>query len=321
MTEDSKNKPTDIEQSIERIEALLSTALEELSYARKTAPGDMQAEAKTANWKDLRSKLDAARYRFLKLHKLNYEWQYSDDPAQRVSEYKIVVPVDLDHPDNADGSMSFDDAVDVLMEKDQLEKLSCARKTAPEDTVEILRAQNRELYAENDRLRQDIEKSRRSPQLCVVTDKWGRTWTPEALLGELGKRTESLDETLRENAELRKEVKQLTKYYELKANAYLAQVDEAAAEIRSLRAKENDLKAQNRELYEENDKLRQEIGFLRIKEKQAIDTQMYQSVWMQNDELQLKIRDLKAELATERAYRDSALALAKAIIRDVEGKI
>lgn len=218
MTEDSKNKPTDIEQSIERIEALPSTALEELSYARKTAPGDMQAEAKTANWKDLRSKLDAARYRFLKLHKLNYEWQYSDDPAQRVSEYKIVVPVDLDHPDNADGSMSFDDAVDVLMEKDQLEKLSCARKTAPEDTVEILRAQNRELYAEND-------------------------------------------------------------------------------------------------------KLRQEIGFLRIKEKQAIDTQMYQSVWMQNDELQLKIRDLKAELATERAYRDSALALAKAIIRDVEGKI
>ena len=81
------------------------------------------------------------------------------------------------------------------------------------------------------------------------------------------------------------------------------------------------LRAQNRELYEENDKLRQEIGFLRIKEKQAINTQMYQSVWMQNDELQLKIRDLKAELATERAYRDSALALAKAIIRDVESKI
>lgn len=241
MTEYLKNKPTDIEQSIERIEALLSTALEELSYARKTAPGD---------------------------------------------------------------------------------------------TVEVLRAENRELYAENDRLRQDIEKSRRSPQLCVVTDKWGRTWTPEALLGELGKRTESLDETLRENAELREKVKRLeeetesvinlrnlAKYYELNANAYLAQVDEAAAEIRSLRAKENDLKAQNRELYEENDKLRQEIGFLRIKEKQAIDTQMYQSVWMQNDELQLKIRDLKAELATERAYRDSALALAKAIIRDVESKI
>lgn len=81
------------------------------------------------------------------------------------------------------------------------------------------------------------------------------------------------------------------------------------------------LRAQNRELYEENDKLRQEIQFLRMKEKQAIDTQMYQSVWMQNDELQLKIRDLKAELATERAYHDSALALAKAIIRDVESKI
>jgi len=75
----------------------------------------------TESWKDLRDKLEAARYRFLKLHRLNYEWQCSDDPAHRVSEYQIVVPVDLDHPDNADGPMSFDDAVDALMEKHEEE--------------------------------------------------------------------------------------------------------------------------------------------------------------------------------------------------------
>lgn len=31
----------------------------------------------------------------------------------------------------------------------------------------------------------------------TVTDTWGRTWTAEALMEELGKRTESLDKTRR----------------------------------------------------------------------------------------------------------------------------
>ncbi len=94
--------------------------------------------------KELKLRLDAARYRFLKKHLVDIEMLPNEDPKLDRWEYRICIE---DVLDSMGIDMSFDDAVDALMDwNSSKSKLLPLRQRSPLPPYSIPYKHSMQLY-------------------------------------------------------------------------------------------------------------------------------------------------------------------------------